>query len=287
MPTTSIIIVTYNNEKEIPSCLDSVFSQAGPQTEIIVVDNGSTDRTLAALERHRKRVKIVRVPSNPGYAKANNIGFRCVSGEYVFLLNPDTVVGAGAIERMINYLDRHDEVAILAPLIRNMDGSPQPSVRRFPSFRILLFELLGLPRLFPRSTFFNTWRIPEFDFSTQQEVEQPMAAALLLRKRYFGEELMDERFTMFFNDVDLCRRAWQGGGKVLFFPDAEIYHARGASTSRVKEKMIPLHTKGFIRYFRKHGGSGFERSLLSLCIPFLVLNAVVRIFLLRVLGMDL
>jgi GT2 family glycosyltransferase len=286
MIITSIIIVTYNSEREISECLDSVLPQCGAETEIIVVDNGSSDRTMQMLQRYRKSVEIVKSPSNLGFAKGNNIGFRQARGKYVLLLNPDTVVPNGIIAKMADFMELHKEVTILAPLIRNPDGSPQQSVRRFPDYRILFFELLGLARLFPRSRICNRWRIPEFDFSVVQEVAQPMAAALLIRKEWFGRMFMDGRFVMFFNDVDLCKRVWDGGGKIVFYPEATIVHARGASTAKVGERMIPLHTRGFIQYFQKHSCSWFERLLLCLYMPVLVFNTILRIFLLRVFGID-
>jgi GT2 family glycosyltransferase len=284
---TSIIIVTYNSERDIAKCLDSVISHAGPGIEIIVVDNGSTDGTMQALELYRESVTILSLASNLGYAKANNIGFTNASGNSILLLNPDTVVQAGALKEMVSYLERHPDIVVLAPLIRNPDGSPQHSVRRFPGFRMLFFELLGLSRLFPRSKAFNSWRIPEFDFSALQEIAQPMAAALLLRRSFFKDVLMDERFVMFFNDVDLCRRVWDGGGKIVFYPDAAVVHRRGASTAKVRERMIPLHTRGFMDYMEKYRRSILDSVLCAFFAPVMILNAMLRIFLLRFFGIDL
>jgi GT2 family glycosyltransferase len=287
MITLSIIIITYNSEQDIEDCLDSILSQAHAGCEIIVVDNASADCTIKILDRFKERIRIVACEENYGYAKGNNIGFQQAQGKYLLLLNPDTIVPAGALTKMVDYLEMHHDVMILAPLLRNPDGSPQLSVRRFPSFCMLFFELLGLSRLFPRSRMFNSWRIPEFDFSRTQDIEQPMAAALLLRKEFFGTKLMDEHFVMFFNDVDLCRRVWDGGGKIVFYPDAEIFHSRGASTAKVKERMIPLHTRGFLDYLEKYRRSSTDGFLLVLLSPVMILNAMIRIFLLRIFGIDL
>lgn len=278
MTTLSIIIVTYNSEKEIGGCLRSVIAQTHDDDEIIVVDNASTDRTVSILKTFGESADVIKCESNTGYARGNNIGFRKARGKYVLLLNPDAVVDAGAIEKMIDYLEYHSEVTVLAPQVCNPDGSPQQSVRHFPDYRILAYELLGFSKLFARSLRFNRWRIPEFDYGRVQEVEQPMAAALMLRRSFFKEQLMDERFVMFFNDVDLCRRVWDGEGKIVFYPDAKVYHVRGASTGKVKERMIPLHTRGFIEYLRKYEGSMWGRVLLELLIPAMILNAMVRVF---------
>ncbi len=283
MNILSVIIVTYNNEHELGDCLRSVIAQMHAGDEIIVVDNNSRDGTKKVLERFAAHISTILCRSNTGFAKGNNIGFRRAQGKYVLLLNPDAVLAKGAMGRMIDYLEHHPEVTVLAPLMCNLDGSPQQSVRRFPDYRILVYELLGLSRLFSRSPIFNRWRIPEFDYGKTQLVEQPMAASLMLRKSFFQHKLFDERFTMFFNDVDLCKRVLDSGGSIMFFPDARVLHARGASTAKVKERMFALHTRGFLQYFEKYSHSRIDGCMLCLSIPALVLNAMLRIFL-NILG---
>ncbi len=277
----SIIIVTYNSEEDIKACLDSALGETGIANEVIVVDNDSSDKTVKILHQYNRRIKIIFGKRNLGYAKANNVGFKKANGKYIFLLNPDAIVKCSALEKMFDFMERNKEIIVLAPLVLNPDGSIQSSVRRFPDYRILFLELTGLSRMFPSSTIFNKWKIPDFDYSEIQNVEQPMASALLLRKSFFKNQFMDERFEIFFNDVDICVRVKKRGGRIFFFPEASVVHKRGVSTKKVRERMIPMHSKGLIRYFIKHRSSFSDRFLLFLFIPVVMINTIVRILLIR------
>lgn len=277
MIDTSVIIVTFNNEEDIADCLDSLLVEELPCKEIIVVDNNSQDRTRDILADYENEVKIFYNRENIGYARANNIGYTNAHGKYVFLLNPDTRIVSGCLDPMLSFMEKNGDVVGLAPRLVNPDGSTQSSIRRFPDFAILFFELSGLSRIFSESDFFNRWRIPDFDYSTSGEVEQPMASALLLRKPFFSNRFMDDKFEIFFNDVDLCKRIKNRGGKIEYFPQANVIHKRGASTKKVKEKMIPMHTKGLINYFVKHRKSFRDRILLYLFLPPIIMNTILRI----------
>jgi GT2 family glycosyltransferase len=286
MVDITIVIVTYNSREDIGPCIDSIFENRFPRLEIIVVDNGSSDGTREYLKRYGEKVKVIESRINRGYAWANNRGFNISEGKYVFLLNPDTRLGKECLKYMFNFIELNNDIMILAPLILNPDGSVQSSMRRLPDFRILFLELTGLSRLFSHSPLFNRWRIPEFDYARDGEVEQPMGAALLVRRSFFSGSLLDERFTMFFNDVDLCVRVREGGGKIFYYPKASLFHLRGKSTSKVKERMIPLHAKGLIRYFQKHRRSFLERVLLCVFLPGIYFVSIFRILLIRFFNRD-
>ncbi|MCK4584576.1 glycosyltransferase family 2 protein [candidate division WOR-3 bacterium] len=316
----SIIIVTYNSEEDIKGCLDSLLIEESTKNEIIVVDNASKDKTKEILRNYSGRIRVFYSRKNLGYAQANNIGFKNSSGKYIFLLNPDTEVVSGSLRKMFDYMEMNYSVIILGPLVLNPDKTIQPSLRRFPDFRILFFELTGLSRIFPFSKNINSWRIPDFNYKEIKDVEQPMGAALFLRKSFFTplesqtvcrddktkihpiansrskvpseiltgftDVLLDKKFSMFFNDVDLCARVKEGGGRILFFPGASVIHKRGKSTGKVKEKMIPLHTKGLLRYFVKHRTSLLDRILLLIFLPSIIINAILRVLLLRFYSKD-
>jgi len=281
-----IIIVTYNSAEDIKACLDSVLGETGTRKEVIVVDNASCDETVNILHQYSSRIKIIYSTRNLGYAKANNAGFKKANGKYIFLLNPDAIVNYGALGKMFAFMERNKEIIALGPLVLNPDGSIQLSVRRFPDYTILFLELTGLSRIFPSSAIFNRWKMPGFDSTEIQEVEQPMASALLLRKSFFNKEIMDEGFSMFFNDVDLCFRIYKEGGKIVFLPSASVVHKRGRSTGMAKERMIPLHTKGLLRFLWKHRKTLGNRILFFLFLPWVMLNTVTRILLLRFWSKD-
>ncbi|OQX56443.1 MAG: hypothetical protein B5M53_01435 [Candidatus Cloacimonas sp. 4484_209] len=282
----SIIIVTYNSGEDIENCLNSVLNEKSPTYEIIVIDNASTDNTKEVLKKYEKVLTVVYATYNLGYSRANNIGFRYAKGKYIFLLNPDATLNPGSLKKMFDIIEKNNDVIAVAPLLLNLDGTVQSSIRSFPDYRVLFFELTGLSRIFPASRFFNRWRLPGFRYDKIQDVEQPMASAILLRRSFFKKDFMDESFTMFFNDVDLCYRIKSGGGRILFFPYASVMHIRGKSTGKEREKMIPLHTKGFIRYFVKHRKTLKDKILFLLFLPWLILNTILRIVLLRFFALD-
>jgi N-acetylglucosaminyl-diphospho-decaprenol L-rhamnosyltransferase len=281
MVALSVIIVTFNNEEDIADCLDSLLQEESPRKEIIVVDNNSQDRTRGILADYRQDVRVFYLKENLGYARANNIGYSNACGRYIFLLNPDTKIIPGCVSTMFSFMEKNRGVIALAPHVINPDGTTQSSIRRFPDFLILFFELCGLSRLFAESSIFNRWRVPDFNYNAKNEVEQPMASAFLVRKSFFTEQFMDEQFEIFFNDVDLCKRIKNRDGKIVYFPHATVIHKRGASIKKVKEKMIPLHSKGLIKYFAKHKVSFGNRILLLFFVPAIILNTILRIIILR------
>ena len=286
MTDISIIIVTYNSEEDIKTCLDSLSRERQIENEVIVVDNESRDGTRDILGQYGSKIKVFYNRENRGYAQANNRGFKNTKGKYIFLLNPDTEVEQSSLKNMFDYMEKNIDVVMLGPLVLNPDGTIQLSLRRFPNFWILFFELTGLSRLFSTSKVFNRWRMIDFDYKEIRDVEQPMAAALFLRKSFFGNKFMDERFSMFFNDVDLCMRVKKEGGRIVFFPESVVMHKRGRSTEKVKEKMIPMHTKGLLRFISKHRKGFFDKILLFLFLPWIMMNTVLRILLLRFFDKD-
>ena len=295
MIKTSIVIVTYNSEDDIKACLDSVLSDELVENEVVVVDNASQDGTRNILGQYESKIKVFYNRENQGYSKANNRGFKNAKGKYIFLLNPDTEVEQGSLKKMFDYMEKNIDVVMLGPLILNPDRTIQLSLRRFPDFRILFLELTGLSRIFPGSEIFNRWRMPDFSYKEIRDVEQPIAAALFLRKSFFASlethrkfptGFMDERFSMFFNDVDLCMRVKKEGGRIVFFPESVVMHKRGRSTEKVKEKMIPFHTKGLLRFFSKHRKGFLDKILLFLFLPWIMMNTVLRLLLLRFFNKD-
>lgn len=274
----SIIIVTWNSEEFIQSCLDSVFAaRNGQKIEIIVVDNSSSDRTVKIVEENFPGVILIENWENLGYAKANNQGIAKSRGRYLLLLNPDTLVLRESLDLMIKFMEANPETAVLGPRLINPDGSVQPSCREFPGFSTLLWEFSGLSRLFPRSRIFGRWRMRYFAFDQPREVDQPMGSCLMLRREGLKQVgLFDEGFSMFFNDVDLCYRMKSAGWKIFFYPDAQVMHHRGASTGKAKRKMIWMSHFAFYRFLKKHKTGLANRVLLFLLLVPLFLFALPR-----------
>lgn len=252
----SIIIVSWNVRKHVLDCLRSAgqHALAGP-CEIIVVDNGSADGTAEAVRRGFPAVNVVANRENRGFAVACNQGMAQAQGEYLLLLNPDTRVHSHALDTLCAFMDDHPDVGACAPKLLNDDGTVQASVSRFPSFRGALHRhtLFRHLLLFRRRKDRLSTKL--FPYDTQRDVDQPMGAALLLRRSALDQVgWMDERFFMYYEEVDLCYRLKQAGWRVVFVPDAVITHSEGQSSSQIPVAARIMVLRSLLRYFRKHRG---------------------------------
>lgn len=253
----SFVIVTWNSEKEIRNCiLSAIGSSAGLQTEVIVVDNASKDKTTDAVEELQEQYSFIELivnKENLGYTKACNIGMEAADGEYVYLLNPDTVCFKESSKILHDYLLQNKNAAAAAPQLLNDDGTIQHSVRNLPKYSSMFFEMLGLSKAFPENKVFNNWKMTYFRHNERIEAEQPMAAALMVRESALRRvSFMDERFYMFFNDVDLCRKLLLDGKKIIFYPKAKVQHSKGVSIYKDRALMIKVWTEDCLKYFKKH-----------------------------------
>ncbi len=232
----TIAIVTWNSERWIARCLRSVEAAcAGIAHEIVVYDNASTDRTPQLVGSD---ATLLRGTSNAGFAAGINRAVTASRGRYVFLLNPDCELEPGALADLVRYLDAHPEAAAAAPLLSDDDGGSQREfqLRRLPTFASLLAEVLGLSKVWPSNPITARYRYRDLDLSAPQPVEQPAAAALLLRREVFDEiGPFDERFApAWFEDVDYCRRLAAAGKRVVVVPSARARHFGGASLEHVR-----------------------------------------------------
>ncbi|KPK95570.1 hypothetical protein AMJ80_04805 [bacterium SM23_31] len=258
MPDISCIIVTFENEETIGGCLESVTADLNEfSAEIILIDNASTDNTLPVAHGFREKCshdfRIIKNLFNLGFARAINQGIAASNGEFILLLNPDTVIHPGFFLRMVSFLRENPDVGIVAPQQLTASGSILPSCRNFPTHLSLFFNVSGLSVLFPKSRIFNGWKMGWFDHKTSRTVQQPMGACLLIRKSDVEKVgYMDEQFRMFFNDVDWCRRFLEAGKTAYFLADAKITHYAGHSVRRKPVRMIFSSHRAFGRYFKKY-----------------------------------
>ncbi len=255
----TIIIVTFNNEHEIGPCLLSVKLVAGAfSPQIIIIDNASRDQTKNVIQNHSRDISFIANEKNVGFTRAVNQGLAIARGHYLLLLNPDTELLENIFDDLLPIFEKQADVGIVAPQFLNADGSVQPSCRRFPRHRDVFYHLLALPWLFPGSGEFNYWKMGDFDHRTRRFVDQPQGAFLLIRRKTFEEVgLLDERFPMFFSDVDWCHRCINHGWKILFTPEAHIVHLKGRSVYPHRIRLICSSHLSFYRYFRKYYRSGF------------------------------
>lgn len=271
----SILVVTWNSAADIESCIDSI--NFGSEFEVIVVDNASSDETKEKLSRYH-HLRLVANDSNYGYAHANNQGIKLATGEYVLVLNPDTRIELGALDVLSRYLDEHPAVGAVAPRLVSPDGTTQFSIRSFPTSVSLFWELVGLARILPKSRIFGRWKMKYFDYGRTAEIQQPMASCLMVRKTVLDQlGGMDERFPMFYNDVDLSKRMSDAGWKTVYVADARVVHRHGASTRQVRAKMIPESHRSAFRYLQKHDRSGVFWLKAVVLLPLFEVTSLLRV----------
>jgi hypothetical protein len=219
-----------------------------------VFDNASRDETAGIIkEKKTKNLNFIQNTVNVGFTKAVNQGIKIVGGEYIFILNPDTQLTEGSVERLMKTISSDNTIGLVAPQLRFPGGSIQYSCRRFPTFWNVLTQMTGLSRIFHRSKLFNGWKMGDFDHKMERDVDQPAGAALLVKKDLLDElGGLDEHFPMFFSDVDLCKRIKAIGKRIVFCPDAVITHRGGSTTLGRRPGLIASSHLSLIRYFLKH-----------------------------------
>jgi GT2 family glycosyltransferase len=249
---TSIVIVTYNSREFIPRCLSSL-QQHSPDSEIVVVDNASRDGTADFVEHDYPAVRLIRRRRNNGLSSAINEGVRASSGEYVLQTNPDTHVTEDVVSPLAEYLAAHPDTGIVAPKLLNEDGSLQLSCRSFPGYSTALFNRYSLlTRLFPGNRYSRDYLLTNFDHASIRDVDWVSGAAMMFCRTVFDElGGWDERFFLFNEDVDFCKRVHDAGYRVTYFPRVSVYHGIGVSESPSATAIIERH-KSIWRYYRKH-----------------------------------
>ncbi|MCP9760556.1 glycosyltransferase family 2 protein [Aquitalea sp. S1-19] len=271
----SVLIVAYNNEPEIASCIGAVRTAAAEVThEILVVDNASHDGTLAVL-RDEADIQLIASPVNLGFAAGNNLAAHLACGRYLALVNPDARPEPGALAQAVHWMDAHPEVALAGGRLLSPDGVDQPSARSFPSLLNDLLVISGLSSRFPHSRFFGRVDRSWADPATAAAVDWvPGAFAVVRVSALAGEALFDERFFLYFEEVDLCRRLHARGQAVWYQPQWRAVHIGGVSSRRVAGAHFNRHgsqlslwrMRSALLYYRKHHGwlgalgtSWFER----------------------------
>jgi GT2 family glycosyltransferase len=289
----ALLIVTYQSGEHIQACLSSL-PHAEPQRKLhlIIIDNASTDDTreqikiaLRPYPAERISHRLICNNTNLGFTRAVNQALaHAPDGAAVLFLNPDTVLPPASLSVLMKKLFGDEKLGVIAPQLRFLSSNQtsaaiQPSCRRFPTYSDLFYEFTGLARAFPNSARCNRWKMGDFDHRTSREVDQPQGACLLAKPeviRQVGK--WDERFPLFFSDVDWCRRVWQAGWKIYFDAEAFVYHEQGASVKQIRPRAIWSSHVSFWRYFRKWRASWGEEILSLVIGPVLVLAALLRIF---------
>jgi GT2 family glycosyltransferase len=242
MPEVSIIIVSFNARADLERCLESLHAAPPAVThEILVVDNGSTDDSVAAARRW-PNVKLVEVGSNVGFARANNIGVLASAGTSLLLLNSDTVVPAGAIDRLIVELARDPDVAIVGPRLVDGGGRAELSFGR----------MIGPLNELRQQRLARSANVEQM--TRRRQYPDWVSGACLLVRRADAEAVggLDERFFMYTEDVDFCAAVRARGRKVLFAPEVEVVHLRGRSAASAPTATKAAYRRSQIAFYEKH-----------------------------------
>jgi len=209
----SIILVNHNTREILRKCLKSIGKQTkGIAYEIILVDNNSTDGSAEMVQGEFPAVQLIRNSENRGFAAANNQGISRACGDYTLLLNSDTEVLDGAIQRTLEFMERHPEAGVVGCKLLNRDGTLQPSCRSFPSVLNLFTESFFLYIIFKRSNLFGKYHMTFFNHESIREVDVVKGAYMMIRKEVFDRVgLFDESYFMYAEEMDFCYRAKKSG----------------------------------------------------------------------------
>jgi GT2 family glycosyltransferase len=256
MERASIVIVNWNAGRVLHDCLTSVFASEGvDRDQVIVVDNASTDGSPYGLPQTYPTLEVIHNSRNVGFARAVNQGLLAARGEFAVLLNPDVILEPYALCRLIEFMTEHPDAGVAGPRLLDRDGAIQGSARRDPSAWSALFgRSAPLTRLFPNNRV-SQREIPALSVDDGGPIEVDwISGACLVARRAAWEEvgLLDERFFLFWEDADWCRRFRQAGWRVCYVPSASGVHAVGVSRAHRRLGSIrDFHVSAY-RYYRKH-----------------------------------
>ena len=252
----AIVIVHYNSSGDLARCLESLTTYPpGCEHAIVVVDNASEDDGLGDVQERYPHVHWLLNSENLGYARGANRGIAAVRAEYYLILNPDIVAQPGAVDSLLAFADEHVKAGIVGPQLLNENGSIQDSCRRFYTFKTLLLRRTILGKIFPHSRTVDEHLMRDFDHNSSRPVDWVLGGCLLARHSAMERTgPMDERFFLYFEDVDWCYRMWQAGCEVLYTPDARFTHRhRRESAKGALHKSFWLHLGSLISFYEKWG----------------------------------
>jgi len=270
----SIIIVNYNVKYFLELCLLSVKRAVeNVQAEVILVDNDSSDGSVEMVRQKFPWVKLIANTSNDGFSKANNEGIKMATGEYVLLLNPDTVVAEDTFEKCIAFMDNHSDAGALGVHMVDGRGNFLPESKRgLPTPAVAFYKTFGLSALFPKSKVFDRYHLGFLSENEVNEVEVLSGAFMLMRKKALDVTgLLDETFFMYGEDIDMSYRIVKAGYKNYYFPETTIIHYKGESTKKGSVNYVKVFYNAMLIFARKHysaNQSGLFSLLIKLAIFF-------------------
>jgi len=294
-PDISVVIVSWRVRHLLKQALLSIVNsveqarRAGHalNVETIVVDNNSNDGTAEMVSTLFPAVQFIVNKVNRGFAAANNQGLAAARGRYILFLNPDAELIGGALWQMYEFMQEQPLVGLVGPKLENPNGSLQRSCRRFPTFWSAFMILLKLHNFFPNSLPIRRYYMWSFKYQTMRRVDQVMGACMMINRKVLDEVgYFDEKFFIFFEEVDLCKKINEAGYIIFFYPEAVVRHHRSSAFQQRRILWRQWHfARSSRRYFWKHHGV-LPASLLAI-VSFISLGPALILTFINSLGVRL
>jgi len=276
-PKLSIIIVSFNAEKLLRECLTSIYVETKQiPFDVWVVDNHSEDTTVPMVRQNFPHVNLIENKENVGFAKANNQAIKKCTGDYILLLNPDTLVLQNAVEKMVDFMDANPTVGICGCKVLNEDRTLQLACRRsIPTPHVAFFRLSGLSRLFPNSKIIAKYNLTYIDPDQPDEVDAVSGAFLMIRRKVVDNiGKLDERFFMYGEELDWCFRTKKAGWTVMYYPNAEIIHYKGECSKSNSRKATFEFYRSMYLFHKKHFADNYNPTINIIIYAGIFLKAV-------------
>lgn len=279
----SIVIVNWNSWEYIDNCLKSIEEYSkGINLEIIVIDNNSTDGSVANLQRLHPDVRLIALTENLGFPKANNLGFKNATGRYLLALNPDTQIYEDTLWCSIDFLEKHKEYGCVGVKTLKPNGRIQlECAGRFLTVRGAIWEMLLLDKIFPKAKFFKPNAMTYWDHKSDRDVDRISGAYMMFpRKLYQKIGGFDERLPMFLEDNEFCFRLWKNGYKIRYLADVEITHFVGQSTKKAMPAwVVALRYESYYLTIKELHGNAHANIYVILLLIVLPLKLIASPFL--------
>jgi GT2 family glycosyltransferase len=290
----AVIIVNYNTQELLDNCLTSVFKSAKPKggLQVVVVDNNSSDGSIAMVEKKFPQVILIKNKGNLGFAKANNQGVKACDARYLLFLNSDTVVKQYSLVKPLKYLKNHPNAGAITIRLYLQDGSiDYDNHRGFPDPWTSFCKLFGLSALFPHSTIFNNYHLGYKKINRIHAIPVTAGSFLMMPGKLFDQlGGWDESYFFYGEDIDLCYRIGQAGFKIIYFPKVSTLHLRGASSGLRKEsaqiassskenrlKVARASTDAWKIFYKKFYANKYPKALTWLVLTGIALKGYFRI----------
>lgn len=252
----SVVIVGWNAKRYLELCLESLATAPPHRSmEVLVVDNASSDGTAEMIETEFPWVKLLKSPENLGFSRGNNLAIRQCQGRYIALINPDVIILPGCLDALADFLDQHQRVGNVGPRVFNPDMTQQSTCRRFPTLWNNFCSATALATKFKNSRMFAGEHMWFFPHDRTIVVDVIVGCFSMIRRETFDAVgLLDENLFMYGDDVDWCRRCWNAGWEVAFYPGAQAIHDRGKITAPYPVRFALAQQRSVLYYWSKHHG---------------------------------